>query len=106
MNVQSTIETKIKSALQTAVLEVENESHMHGGPATESHYRLVIVSEEFENKALLSRHRLINKLLQDELDGGVHALAMHTYTPQEWQAKGEAAATSPQCLGGSAADKK
>lgn len=104
MSMQSTIQSKIESALNPSVLEVENESHMHSGPATESHFRLVIVSEEFEDKALLARHRTINKLLQEELNGCVHALAMHTFTPAEWSAKGESAVASPACRGGSAAD--
>jgi len=106
MTIQALIESKIKSALQPAVLEVENESHMHSGPAAESHFRLVIVSDEFESKNLLARHRTINKLLADELDGGVHALAMHTFTPREWTDRGETAATSPACRGGSSSDKK
>lgn len=77
---------------------------MHGGPATESHFRLVVVSESFQNKALLARHRIINKLLEDELNTGVHALAMHTFTPEEWIARGESAVASPACRGGSAAE--
>jgi BolA protein len=33
---------------------------------------------------LLARHRLINQILTDELSGPVHALAVHTYTTNEW----------------------
>ncbi len=104
MSVQTLIESKIRTALATTELDVQNESHMHGGPATESHFRLVVVSESFQNKTLLARHRIINKLLEDELSTGVHALAMHTFTPEEWTARGETAAPSPACRGGSAAD--
>ncbi len=104
MSVQTVIQSKIKTALQPSVLEVENESHMHSGPAAESHYRLVVVSENFAGKNLLARHRTINKLLAEELSGGVHALAMHTFTPQEWTERGETATPSPACRGGSAAE--
>jgi len=104
MSVQTLIQTKIETALQPSVLEVENESHMHSGPAAESHYRLVVVSEDFSGKNLLARHRIINKLLADELSGGVHALAMHTFTSEEWIARGETATPSPACRGGSAAE--
>ncbi len=103
MSVQNLIKAKIETALQPSVLEVENESHMHSGPAAESHYRLVIVSEEFAGKNLLARHRTINKLLAEELSGGVHALAMHTFTAEEWTERGESATPSPACRGGSAA---
>ena len=58
MSVQTLIQTKIETALQPSVLEVENESHMHSGPAAESHYRLVVVSENFSGKNLLARHRI------------------------------------------------
>ena len=104
MSVQTLIQSKIETALQPSVLEVENESHMHSGPAAESHFRLVIVSENFASKNLLARHRIINKLLAEELSNGVHALAMHTFTPEEWTERGETATTSPACRGGSAAE--
>ncbi len=104
MSIQATIQSKIEAALQVTVLEVENESHMHSVPAnSETHFRVVLVSEDFENKNLLARHRQINKLLEDELNGGVHALALHTFNPQEWKARGESAVASPACRGGSAA---
>lgn len=104
MSVQTLIHSKIEAALSTKVLEVENESHMHSGPAEESHFRLVVVSDDFENKTLLTRHRLINKLLADELNAGVHALAMHTFTTSEWIERGQSATASPACRGGSKAD--
>lgn len=102
MSVQALIQSKIEAALSTTVLEIENESHMHSGPAQESHFKLVVVSDEFENKALLARHRVINKLLAQELNGGIHALALHTYTPEEWNSRGQSATSSPECRGGSA----
>ena len=42
----------------------------------------------------------LNGLLEAELAGPVHALALHTMTPQEWFAKGGEAPQSPPCLGG------
>lgn len=107
MSVQATIQSKIAASLNTSVLEVENESHMHSVPAnSETHFRVVLVSKDFDGKNLLARHRLVNKLLKEELDNGVHALAMHTFTPEEWQARGESAIASPECHGGSASQAK
>lgn len=106
MNVQSVIQTKLESALDTSLLEITNESHMHSVPAnSETHFRVVVVCEDFNGKPLLARHRLINKLLADELSGGVHALALHTFTADEWSSRGESAANSPACRGGSASEK-
>ena len=102
MNMQSTITQKLEEALSPEHLEVINESHMHNvPPGSESHFKVVVVSPEFEGKTLIARHRLVNAALQDELDGGIHALALHTMTMQEWFDKGKAP-ESPPCLGGGA----
>jgi len=53
------------------------------------------VSHYFSDLRLIDRHRFINQLFKEEL-GHIHALAMHTYTPDEWAMKGGAPA-SPQC---------
>jgi len=47
---------------------------------------------------------LVNKVLKDEFkkertDGGIHALALHTMTMEEWFEKGRTL-DSPECLGG------
>jgi BolA protein len=44
---------------------------------------------------------LINKILADELQQKIHALALHTYTEKEWYDQNEYAPESPPCLGGS-----
>lgn len=101
MTVQNTIEEKIRTSLAPTHLEVLNESHRHNVPeGSESHFKLTIVSEQFNSKMLVARHRMINQLLADELAGSVHALAMHTYTPEEWTEKNAQSPASPPCLGG------
>ena len=100
MQMQNIIEEKLTAALSPEVLEVINESHMHSGPATESHYKVVAVSKEFEGKMLIARHRMINAALADELKQ-IHALALHTMTPDEYFEKAGKVADSPLCEGGS-----
>ena len=100
MHMQTTIETKLNESLCPDFLEVINESHMHSGPATESHFKVIAVSTEFEGKMLIARHRLMNKVLADELQQ-IHALALHTMTPAEYQEKQGKVADSPKCEGGS-----
>lgn len=100
MKVHDTIETKLNERFSPSYLLVENESHMHSGPAAESHFKVTVVSEIFEGMRLLARHRAVNEALADELATKIHALAIHTYTDEEWQAKGVAPA-SPACRGGS-----
>ncbi len=100
MNTQEIITKKLQ-ALSPEHLEVINESHMHNVPeGSESHFKVVIVSDDFKDKMLIARHRLVNKALEEELSGGIHALALHTMTMEEWFEKGNAP-ESPPCLGGS-----
>lgn len=105
MMIQAIIERKIQGALQPVFLEVANESHMHNVPAdSESHFKVTVVSTEFDGKTLVARHRVLNQLLKDELAGPIHALSLHTLTPTEWQEKNGTIRKSPPCLGGSKAD--
>ena len=105
MIVQRRIESKLQGALEPAHLEVINESHMHSvPPGSESHFKVILVSERFEGEALVARHKRVNALLRDELEGGVHALSMQTLTPAEWARRGGAVLESPACRGGSKAD--
>ena len=104
MNTQVAIEQKL-NALHPQFLRVENESHRHNvPPGSESHFKVTVVSPQFNNKTLLARHRMVNEILSDELANHVHALALHTMTPDEW-AENDTVADSPLCLGGSAAEK-
>lgn len=104
MKVQTQIEQKLAQALDLMHMEVVNESGNHNVPAgSESHFKLVLVSGEFEDKNLISRHRMVNKILADELSHQIHALALHTYTESEWREKSGQAPMSPPCLGGSKA---
>ncbi|MCW9047657.1 MAG: BolA/IbaG family iron-sulfur metabolism protein [Gammaproteobacteria bacterium] len=100
MSIEDDIIEKLQTALNPVYLDVTNESHKHNvPPGSESHFKVVAVTEEFNGKMLVARHRLINKALAEELAGPVHALALHTMTPDEWAEKG-AAPESPPCLGG------
>lgn len=103
MNMQGQIEAKLRQAFSPEVLEVINESHLHNvPPGSESHFKAVIVSEQFSDKRLVARHRLVNQALAAEL-GNIHALALHTLTPEEYFKRAGAVADSPLCMGGSKA---
>ncbi len=101
MSIQSIIEQKLAKAFQAEILSVENESHQHNVPAgSESHFKVTLVTAQFNDVRKVARHQQVYALLSDELAGPVHALALHTYTPEEWQ-ETAAAPDSPDCLGGS-----
>lgn len=97
MSVAESIESKL-AELSPSHLLIENESHRHSVPEnSETHFRLEIVSDRFEGVRSVKRHQLVYALLQDELNGPVHALAIHAFAPQEWAGQAPA---SPDCRGG------
>ena len=110
MTTQETITSKLNNAFSPEHLEVKNESYKHSVPeGSESHFKVVIVCDDFKDKTLIARHRLVNQVLDEELKkdrskGGIHALALHTMTMEEWF-KGKAT-DSPECLGGGKSNNK
>lgn len=85
-------------------LELENESHGHNVPkGSETHFRLIVVSAQFEGQSRVNRQRRVYELLADERSRGLHALALWTYTPDEWKkVETERDRSSPHCHGGKA----
>ena len=105
MTVQQQIEQQLTELLAPAFLEVVNESHQHSVPPnSETHFKVVAVSDAFEGKRKVARHQAVYAALADQLQGPVHALALHTYTASEWQERQREAPESPDCLGGSKRD--
>lgn len=98
MSMQQRIETAIKQAFSVWVMELKNESNMHAGPATESHYKLVLVSDDFKQVGRVKRHLMVYKILADVMPQ-IHALALHTYTLEEWKSQGGWVPDSPLCAG-------
>lgn len=97
--IEQQIVTKL-AQLNPSHCDIANESFMHAGPATDSHFKVTLVSDAFDGTRVVARHQQVYKILADELAGPVHALALHLYTASEWQEKGEAP-LSPNCKGGS-----
>ncbi len=100
MSMQQQIEQRLEAELAPEFLEVRNETHMHNVPPdAESHWKVTVVSPKFEGLMPIKRHRLVNEALREELKQ-VHALALHTLTPEEWFEKAGKVADSPPCEGG------
>ena len=99
MKIQAQIEDLISSNFEPQYFEVLNESHMHNvPPGSESHFKLVLVTDKFEGKRSVARHQMVYGAM-DDMMSQIHALALHTYTPEEFQEVG-AAPASPDCKGG------
>lgn len=105
VDMRAHIEAKLISELSPDYVDVKDESYMHAsGPDAQSHFKVTLVAESFEGSRLIQRHRAVNEVLADELRHQIHALALHTYTPKEWESKFGQVPDSPACRGGSKKD--
>ena len=97
MSMEQILRDKL-SALNPLVLEVVNESHQHSR-GSETHYRILIVVEQFAELSRVERSRFIHDLLKEEFKQ-VHSITTRLLSPKEWEQKGEAANfASPLCQG-------
>ncbi|KAL8505390.1 hypothetical protein ACS0TY_016574 [Phlomoides rotata] len=87
------IKETLEKELRPVDLRVEDISYQHAGHSGvkgsdgETHFNVEVISEEFEGKSLVKRHRMIYSLLQDELQSGLHALSIVAKTPSEVNAQ-------------------
>ncbi|KAI5604251.1 hypothetical protein POPTR_001G309200v4 [Populus trichocarpa] len=78
------VESTLKSKLNPSHLEVVDTS---GGCGAS--FAIEIVSEQFEGKRLLERHRLVNAALVEEMKE-IHALSIKkAVTPAQWKQQQE-----------------
>ncbi|MEK6774333.1 MAG: BolA family protein [Bdellovibrionota bacterium] len=102
MKIEKIIRQKIESAFNPDYYELENESSKHSvPPGSETHFRLLLVSEKFSGISRVDRQRQVNQILADEMSGGVHALSQRALTPDEWEKmRDQFPMVSPECQGG------
>lgn len=80
------IEQKLTEAFSPALLEIEDQSHLHAGhagarPEGETHFHVKIVSDAFAGQNRVKMQRAIYKVLADELAERVHALSLDASAP-------------------------
>ena len=98
------IENNLKTSLDVIFLEVINESNTHNVPdGAESHFKITIVSDIFEDMRPVQRHQKIYEILKVEMKK-IHAIAIHPYTTNEWKDISGEDLKSPNCLGGENAE--
>lgn len=83
------IRHRLADALAPAHLEVHDDSHKHrgheGAKAGGGHYRVVVVSGQFEGLNRIQRHRLIYDAIGENMRADVvHALSIQALTPEEF----------------------
>lgn len=119
--IEQAIREAIAVQLEPVHFEVINESYMHNVPkGSETHFKVLVVSSkfeslplikvraifrmpdrtEFDNFHVLQRHRLVNEVVKNKLDGDfVHALSIEAKIPAQWNANHKVE-PSPSCRGG------
>jgi len=101
MIIQNQVQTKLLNALTPSYFDIVNESHMHNvPPGSKSHFKIVLVSDQFDTMPLIKRHQMIYEILAKEMKNGIHALTMHTLTQAEYEKRHGKIPESPLCLGG------
>ncbi|XP_053660818.1 bolA-like protein DDB_G0274169 [Anopheles marshallii] len=99
--IESAIRTGLTKELSPVHLDVVNESYMHNVPkGSETHFKVLVVSQHFEGLPLIKRHRLVNEIVKNQLAGEfVHALSIVAKTPLQWD-EAYKLEPSPNCKGG------
>lgn len=87
------LEAALRHGLDPVHLVIEDESARHVGHAGAAdgggHFRVLIVSAAFRGQTQLARQRAVYALLGDAMRTAIHALALRTLTPEEWEKSGD-----------------
>lgn len=81
-----TIREKITTEIDDAKVKVADMTDQHAEDG--GHFRVIVVSEEFEGSPQVKQHQRVYNALSGDLEGDdapIHALGLQTYTPEEWQ---------------------
>ena len=77
------IKETLTKALPVSLIETQD---LTGGG---DHWQVIIVSQAFEGKGLVEQHRMVNDALKEQIgDQRIHALALKTYSPAQWEKLG------------------
>tara|TARA_Y100000590_G_C15385160_1_gene887929 strand:+ start:380 stop:682 length:303 start_codon:yes stop_codon:yes gene_type:complete len=96
-NRENTIKNLLLSEFSPSVLKIVNESYMHNVPeGSESHFKLVIVSDEFKNLSNVKRHQEVYKVLSEVMKS-IHALSIHSFDNEEYK-NNPMILDSPNCV--------
>ena len=94
---ETTIKNLLIDSLKPSILSITNESYMHSVPEdSESHFKIVIVSNNFKNQSNVKRHQLIYRVL-DDITKLIHALSIYAFDEDEYK-ENPIVLDSPNCI--------
>jgi BolA protein len=83
--IESQIINTLSTSMNLSSLKITNESFMHNVPkGSESHFKIIVVTNDFNNLSIIKRHKLIYKTL-DNLMNKIHALSIHAFNEEEFK---------------------
>ena len=95
--IESQIINTLSTSMNLSSLKIINESFMHNVPkGSESHFKIVVVTNDFNNLSIIKRHKLIYKTL-DNLMNKIHALSIHAFNEEEFKLN-PIILDSPECV--------
>ncbi len=81
------IQRRLADAFSPSELLVKDQSHLHEGHAGardgKGHFEVLIVSQAFDGKSRIERHRQVYRAMGDLMETDVHALRIRAYAPNE-----------------------
>lgn len=83
-----TIKKHLKLNIKVQFIEIYNESMLHNHSKKNlTHLKMIIVSDNFINHSLISRHRIIFTILKENIKEKIYSITLYTYTLTEWKFK-------------------
>lgn len=76
---RKSIEEAIRGAIECAHIDVRGDDGVH--------FEALIVSPAFAGLNRVRRHQMVYAALGDRMREEVHALSMHTLSPEEWASR-------------------
>tara|TARA_B100001079_G_scaffold245004_1_gene232635 strand:+ start:656 stop:961 length:306 start_codon:yes stop_codon:yes gene_type:complete len=94
--IENQITEIINDKLSPSVLNIVNESFMHNVPTgSESHFKLIVVSDAFKDLSNVKRHQLVYRSL-DKIMDEIHALSIYAFDENEYN-ENPVVIDSPNC---------
>jgi len=73
------IQTMIEKAMPGSEVAVQD---MTG---TQDHFQVLVISDQFAGKNMVEQHQMVYRALGDSMKEAIHALALKTFTPDQWK---------------------
>ena len=88
MNFEEKIKLTVEKNLECVYFELINESYKHHGHvgddgSGQTHFKLVVVSPQFEGMGRVMRHRLVNNMLDPLYKQGLHSVSLDLLSPSQ-----------------------